>query len=332
MTITADQIVIAAGIRPDLPDVQGLDEVGYHTSDTVMRIDELPERMLILGGGFVAAEFAHVFSVVRQPGDDREPLRRAAARQDDDDLRRGSPRSPRGRWDVRLAAVVRRRSSGTPAGAARTSPTAAPSRPTCCWSPPAGAPTPTGSTWTRPASRWTTTGVVVVDEYQRTTVDGVWALGDVANHFQLKHVSNHEARVVQHNLLHPDDARSRSRPPRRAQRGVHPARRSPASASPSRTPSTQGVEHVVAHQDYGSMAYGWAMEDTTGFAKLLADPVSGRILGAHFIGPQASNLVQPLIQAMTFGQTAHEVAREQYWIHPALMEVVENLLLALPAP
>ena len=42
--------------------------------------------------------------------------------------------------------------------------------------------------------------------------------------------------------------------------------------------------------------------------------------------------MQPLIQAMTFGQTAHEVAREQYWIHPALMEVVENLLLALPAP
>jgi mycothione reductase len=72
------------------------------------------------------------------------------------------------------------------------------------------------------------------------------------------------------------------------------------------------------------------MEDTTGFAKLLAEPGTGRILGAHFLGAQASNLIQPLIQAMAFKQTAHEVARGQYWIHPALMEVTENLLLALP--
>ena len=74
------------------------------------------------------------------------------------------------------------------------------------------------------------------------------------------------------------------------------------------------------------------MEDTSSFAKVLADPGNGLILGAHLMGPQASNLIQPLIQAMSFGQTAHDVAREQYWIHPALAEVVENVLLALPAP
>jgi mycothione reductase len=97
-----------------------------------------------------------------------------------------------------------------------------------------------------------------------------------------------------------------------------------------RAAGEQGVRHVVSRQRYGDTAYGWAMEDTTSFAKLLADPDTGRILGAHFLGPQASNLIQPLVQAMTFGQSAHEVARDQYWIHPALMEVVENLLLALP--
>ena len=51
------------------------------------------------------------------------------------------------------------------------------------------------------------------------------------------------------------------------------------------------------------------------------------LIGAHVMGAQASNLVQPLVQAMTFGRTAQDVAREQYWIHPALMEVVENALL-----
>ena len=72
------------------------------------------------------------------------------------------------------------------------------------------------------------------------------------------------------------------------------------------------------------------MEDTSHFVKLLADPADGRLLGAHLIGPQASTLIQPLIQAMTFGLTAREMARGQYWIHPALAEVVENALLALP--
>ena len=71
------------------------------------------------------------------------------------------------------------------------------------------------------------------------------------------------------------------------------------------------------------------MEDTTGVCKVIADPATGELLGAHLIGPQASILIQPLIQAMSFGQTALELARGQYWIHPALSEVVENALLGL---
>lgn len=84
-------------------------------------------------------------------------------------------------------------------------------------------------------------------------------------------------------------------------------------------------------QDYGDTAYGWAMEDTTGIAKLIGDRATGRILGAHIMGYQASTIVQPLIQAMSFGQTAEEIARGQYWIHPALPEVIENALLGLTA-
>jgi mycothione reductase len=85
---------------------------------------------------------------------------------------------------------------------------------------------------------------------------------------------------------------------------------------------------------YADTAYGWAMEDTASFAKVVADPETGLLLGAHVMGPEASNVIQPLIAAMAFGQTAHEVARGQYWIHPALIEVVENALLgvAVDAP
>lgn len=71
------------------------------------------------------------------------------------------------------------------------------------------------------------------------------------------------------------------------------------------------------------------MEDTTGFCKLIAERGTGRLLGAHLIGPQAPTVIQPVIQAMHFGQTAHELARGQYWIHPAMPEVLENALLGL---
>ena len=60
-TITADSIVLAAGARPNIPDVPGLADVGYHTSDTIMRIEAIPDRLVVIGGGFIACELSHVF-------------------------------------------------------------------------------------------------------------------------------------------------------------------------------------------------------------------------------------------------------------------------------
>ena len=71
------------------------------------------------------------------------------------------------------------------------------------------------------------------------------------------------------------------------------------------------------------------MEDTTGFAKLLADPETRLLLGAHIMGPQAPTLVQQLIQGMVAGQTVDEMACGQLWIHPAMPELLEQALLAL---
>jgi mycothione reductase len=70
------------------------------------------------------------------------------------------------------------------------------------------------------------------------------------------------------------------------------------------------------------------MEDTESFVKLIADPETRLLLGAHILGPQASLLIQPLVQGMKYGQTVDQMARVIY-IHPALMEVVEQALLEL---
>ena len=97
--------------------------------------------------------------------------------------------------------------------------------------------------------------------------------------------------------------------------------------------SQYGAEAItVKVQSYGDTAYGWAMEDVDGFVKVVAEKSTGHILGAHIMGQEATNLIQPLLTAISFGITAHQLARGQYWIHPAMAEVVENALLGLDVP
>ncbi|MCP2169659.1 mycothione reductase [Goodfellowiella coeruleoviolacea] len=327
--ITADRFVLAAGGRPVVPDVVDLAQVGYHTSDTIMRLDELPRRMVILGSGFVAAEFAHVFSsfgveVTVVARSDR------LLRAEDTDISTRFTELAQQRWDVRLRrkAVRAERVGGLtrlhlegPDGAevaeGEVLLVAVGRRPNSDLLDVAA----TGVT-THPDGR------VVVDAHQSTVVDGIWALGDISSPYQLKHVANHEARVVQHNLLHPEA------PVAVDHRFVPAAVFShPQVASVGLTEQQavdQGVRYVTATQDFAGVAYGWALEDTASFVKLLADPATGHLLGAHIIGPQASTLIQPLIQAMSFGLDARSMARGQYWIHPGLPEAVENALLNLP--
>jgi mycothione reductase len=105
-----------------------------------------------------------------------------------------------------------------------------------------------------------------------------------------------------------------------------------ASVGPTeRQLQAAGTEYLSSRRDYGSTAYGWAMEDETSFVKVLVDPATRLLLGIHGIGPHVSLVVQPLIQAMALGTTVDQVARDVVYIHPALSEVIENVLLDLPS-
>ena len=172
-------------------------------------------------------------------------------------------------------------------------------------------------------------GLVVVDEHQRTTAPGVWAMGDVSSHWWLKHVANLEARTIQHNLLFPDDLVASDH--RFVPSAVFTSPQIASVGLTSQQAREQGIEHRAIVHDYAEIAYGWAMESPPGeqFVKLLATPDGQQLLGAHIIGPQASLLLQPLVQALSLGTPVAQMARNQYWIHPSMAEVVENALLAL---
>ena len=324
--ISADHIVLAAGSRVRVPHVPGLDEVEFHTSDTVMRLPELPRRMAIVGGGYVAAEFAHVFSAL---GTDVTQLQRSGAllRDQDEQVAGTFTELAARQWDLRL----------------RTTPTKVMQRDDAIvlvLSDGSELETDvlllaTGRVPNGDRLGLENTAIahddgrVRVDEQQRTTVEGVWALGDLSSEHQLKHVANLEARTIQHNLLHPD--RLISSDHRFVPSAVFTSPQIAGVGLTSQAARAEGVEHVVATYDYADIAYGWAMGSPPGdhFVKLLADPTGGRLLGAHIIGPEACILLQSLVQGMSLGSSPLDMATGQYWPHPSLAEVVENALLDL---
>jgi mycothione reductase len=290
-----------------------------------MRIDELPERVVILGGGYVACEFAHVFSAF---GVHTTVLGRSQLlRRHDHDITRRLTEVVREKWHLRthvLAIGVAVHGDEITVDVSDGSSVTADLL--------------LVATGRRPNSDRLNLraggvdvhpdGRIAVDAHQRTTAAGVWALGDVSSPAQLKHVANHEARVVAHNLAHPDDLVASDH--RFVPSAVFTRPQIASVGMTEAEAQAAGIPYVSAIEHYSSTAYGWAMEDAISVCKLLADPGTGQLLGAHLLGEQAATLIQPLIQAMSFGLPAHKMARGQYWIHPALTEVVENALLALP--
>jgi mycothione reductase len=327
--LTGDRFVLAAGCRPIVPFVPGLAEVGFHTSDTIMRIDKLPRRLGIIGSGFVAAEFAHMFSSY---GVEVTMIARSGLlmRHEDTEIGERFTEIAQGKYDVRLEHdTVRaiRRADGAIA-LEMLSPDGVDELVVDEVLVAVGR-TPNSDTLNLDATgvEVDSEGRVIVDEYQQTNVDGIYALGDITSPHQLKHVANHEARVVKHNLLNPTDRITSDH--RFVPHAVFSSPQIAAVGLTEEQAKERGIPYVVGRQQYADIAYGWAMEDTTGFAKILADPGTGQIIGCHIIGPQASSVIQPVIQAMSFGLDAYSMARNQFWIHPAMSELIENALLKL---
>lgn len=325
--ITAPDVVIAVGARPRIPPIAGLTEVRHHTSDTVMRLPGLPRRLLIVGGGFIAAEMAHVFGGL---GSEVTIVHRrdVLLGGEDDDVARAFTDRYTERFDVRLDTVVARVEHGGDGIVASLAGSGG-GEVTVDEILLATGRIPNGDQLDVEATGLTLgpEGYLPTDRHMRTAVEGIWALGDVTNPDQLKHTANEEARVVAHNLVHPDRLREVDLWPT-----PHAVFASPQVASVGATArelDAAGTKYLSAVRPYADTAYGWAMEDSHSFCKVIADPDTRLLLGAHIIGPHAPTVLQQLVQGMRFGQTVDEMASGQLWIHPALPEVVEQALLAL---
>jgi len=318
--VPADRVVVAAGSRPLVPPIDGLDEVDYLTSQDALFLRESPERLTIMGGGYIAVELGYAFEamgtdvtivemldslVPREDGDVAETFTEIAAERHDvhtgyrvtavdvvEGRHRVHAESEAGdeltvAGDELLVALGRRPNSDTldldAAGIAVNE-----------------------------------NGFIETNAYLETSAEGVWAQGDIADNAMFKHSGDYETQHTVANVVHGE---------RRAidlSAMPHTIFTEPQIVGVGATEeelADAGTEYVVGRADYADSAMGRAKKLDHGFVKVLAAP-DGELLGAHAIGHEASTLLHEAVLAMRTGLTVDEVA-DTIHAHPTLSKVVE---------
>ena len=320
--ITAETIVIAAGTRPRVLDIEGLADVPFITSDEALRLPKQPQKMVIMGGGYIAAELAHFFGAL---GTEITIVYRGSRflRQEDDDVAARFTEVYQRRFNVLLNTNVRRaRRDGDQMLLDVTRDGEEHALKTDCFLLAVGrVPNTDLLDVAKAGVAVDERGFIKTDEYLETSVPGVWALGDIVGRYLLKHSANLEAAYATHNVFNPD-----KKVPVDYRAMPHAIFASPQVASVGLTEHAarqQGLKYVASTYNYYDTAYGASIEDRDGFVKALADKESGEILGCHIIGSEASILIQEVVNAMRMRLTTDAITQSIY-VHPALPEVVQR--------
>ena len=160
---------------------------------------------------------------------------------------------------------------------------------------------------------------IPVDETLRTSNPDIYAVGDVTGEYQLVHVAIQQGEIAGRNAA----TGARERVDYRLSK-THTVFTDPQVAIVGETErelEADGVPYVKAGYPFNDHGKAVALGKTKGFVKMLAAPADGRILGAAILGPEASDLIEPLIVAMAFGATVQDYARIPH-LHPTLVEIL----------
>ena len=329
--LQAETVLIGAGTRPGIPAIDGIDDVEYLTSTEALQLETPPDHLVIVGGGYIAAELGHFFGTF---GSDVTIIGRRPnlLPEADEDVAEAFTE----RYAERFTVHTGHAATAVTDGDGQLTVEALPYE----YGDDAGIVdgaepvTVTGDELLVAAGRVPNTdtlhldatsvetddrGFVETDEYLRTDADGVWALGDIVGEFLLKHSANHEAQAAVRNIFGDD---------------LQPVDYSAMPFAVFASPEVAGVgaleqdlrdagrDYATNTYRYGDTARGDAIK-ADGFVKALID-LDGEILGCHIVGPEASTLIQEVVTAMTSGSGTVRDIRESVHIHPALPEVVQR--------
>jgi len=310
---TAENILVATGSWPETPKIPGIEHV--ISSNEALDLEELPRRIVIVGGGYIAVEFAGIFSGLGS--EVIELIRRPELLYGfDDDVRIGLGEEMRRRGvDIRGRTQVARIDEAASGFVVTTT---------------AGDKIETDlamyATGRKPNTkrmglaevgvRINDAGAVIVDEWQRSSVPNIYAIGDVTDRINLTPVAIAEGRAIAETLFNDN--------PTKMDHADVP------SAVFSQPPiGAVGLTEERARQEYGEVAVYLArftpMKNTLSgreertLMKLVVDPRSDRVLGCHMLGPDAPEIIQGLAVAIKCGATKKQFD-QTVGIHPSAAE------------
>lgn len=325
--IKGTKVFIASGSRPFIPAIKGLDGVEYLTNENVLELRQRPNSLIIIGGGYIAVEYAHFFASMGTKVTIIEMLGRIA-QSEEPEISELLEKEMKKRVEIYTntqAQEIKKVSNNVTAIAKNSI---------------------TGETREFTAERIMIAvgrrsnadllkvehtgvdldkrGFIKVDDYLETSKKNIFAIGDANGQQMFTHVANREATVAWHNSTH------KAKVKMDYSAAPHAVYSHPQIASVGLTEGNAKKNyHIqVGTAKYWDTAKGEAMREEVGFAKAIVDAHSGRILGFHIIGPYAPELIQEVINAMASGGGIHSL-NEGMHIHPALPELIlktfENL-------
>jgi dihydrolipoamide dehydrogenase len=328
-TIRGENVFVVSGARPLVPPIKGLEDAGYLTSQNVWDIRERPESILIVGGGFVAAEFAHFFSSVGSEVTllSRSPRLIKFAEPEASELL-GKKMGERMEIHYNVEAVEANTSGGVKEIVTMNKVTgekrsfngaeimvAAGRRSNADLLKP-------GRTGVRLDRR----GFIIVNEYLETSKPRIWAFGDALGKHMFKHVSNYEAGVAWNNFIH-DHKKVVDYSAVPYAVFTHP--QVAGVGMTEQQALDAGLSALVGFYEYKDTAKGAAMGVEDGFVKIIIDERTFKILGGSIIGPYAPVMMQEIVNAMNApGGTIDSIQNAMY-IHPATPEVVQRAASSL---
>lgn len=322
--VSADRVFIATGARPSAPSIDGLDEVGYLTNETILERKVAPKRLVILGGGYIGCEFGYAFSAFGSsvtvidhsgclPREDREVRELFEAefakrvdlllgwsvegveRTDDGSVRvmiRGDDDTVQTVEGDELLVATGRQPNTDTLGLD------------------AGSVDRDGA------------GYIKVDDHLETTAPGVYAYGDVVGQAMFKHTSSYEGELAYRNSQGADERVDYRANP-------HAVFTKPQVAAVGLTEeecAERGLEYDSASVPFASFAKGEILGEPAGVAKLITSKDGDRILGFHLAGPNAAVMIHEVVVAMNCGEAGAKVLREAIHVHPSAPELLRKVV------
>ncbi len=319
--LTADKIFIAVGCRPQIPNIPGLAGTPYMTSTEALRNTALPKSMIIIGGGYIACELGHAYGALGTKT--HFLVRSSLLRAEDAQVAAEFTKVFTQHHDIRFGASPTRveyhnnhftvhftQDGHNHQITAETLLVA------------------TGITANTDTLDLINTDIelkpgnfIKADQYLQTTVDGVYALGDCVGNYFFRHSVNFEGEYLFDYIFGGKAKNPIQYPPVPHAVFTYPQ---VAGVGPTEEQlKAQGIDYVIGLNPYKSSAMGMALLSDHGFCKILIERKTRKILGAHIIGEEASNMLHMIIAFMNKAGTLDDLLNMIY-IHPALPEIVRN--------